>query len=155
VPRGLSGAGAPRILFVCLGNICRSPAAEGVMRALAPGLTLDSAGTSGWHRGDPPCPPMVAAAARRGVDLSALRSRQVVAGDFARFDLIIGMDDENIRDLEALRPAGNATALRRFTDYAPETGMDHVPDAYYTHDYEGALDLIEACAAGLLRSLSA
>jgi low molecular weight protein-tyrosine phosphatase len=144
-----------RILFVCLGNICRSPTAEGVVRHLSTGqaLTLDSAGTSNWHAGNPPCPQMINAAAGRGYDISSLRARQLRPADFTRFDLIIGMDDENISDIEALRPEGNATPLRRFTDYAPETGMDHVPDAYYTRDYDGALDLIEACAAGLMRDL--
>lgn len=144
---------SPRILFVCLGNICRSPSAEAVMRARAPDLALDSAGTSDWHVGAPPCPQMVAAAGRRGVDLSALRARQIHAGDFAAFDLIIGMDGDNIREIERLRPAGSTTPVRLFTDYAPETGASHVPDAYYTHDYDGALDLIEACAAGLQRAL--
>lgn len=143
-----------RILFVCLGNICRSPSAEGVLRALAgEALELDSAGTGAWHIGEPPCPQMVAAAARRGVDISRLRARQISRGDFGRFDLIIGMDRQNIDDIERLRPAGDATPVRLFTDYAPETGADHIPDAYYTHDYDGALDLIEVCAAGLLRAL--
>lgn len=142
------------ILFVCLGNICRSPSAEGVVRALSDGaLSLDSAGTGDWHLGEPPCPQMIAAAARRGYDISGLRARQMTRADFARHDLIIGMDDSNITDIERLRPSGDATPVRRFTDFAPETGMDHIPDAYYTHDYEGALDLIEACAAGLVRAL--
>lgn len=74
-------------------------------------------------------------------------------GDFGRFDLIIGMDAQNIDDIERLRPAGDATPVRLFTDYAPETGADHIPDAYYTRDYDGALDLIEACAAGLMREM--
>lgn len=143
-----------RILFVCLGNICRSPAAEGVVRTLAgDGLELDSAGTGSWHIGEPPCPQMIAAAAQRGVDISGLRARQVSRGDFGRFDMIIGMDGQNIDDIERLRPAGDATPVRLFTDYAPETGADHIPDAYFTHDYDGALDLIEACAAGLMRTL--
>jgi len=142
-----------RILFVCLGNICRSPAAEGVTRARSPGLTLDSAGTSDWHVGEPPCPGMVAAAAARGIDLAPLRARQFIRADFDRFDLILGMDDDNIAAIERLRPRGATTRVARFTDYAPETGADHVPDAYYTRDYDGALDLIEACAAGLVRAL--
>ena len=100
-----------RVLFVCLGNICRSPAAEGVMRALADragaDLTLDSAGTSDWHIGDAPYGPMQAAAERRGYDLAPLRARQAVAADFDRFDLIVAMDAKNRADLEALRPAGN------------------------------------------------
>lgn len=143
-----------RILFVCLGNICRSPSAEGVVRALAGDkLDLDSAGTGSWHIGEPPCPPMIEAAGRRGVDISRLRARQMTRGDFGRFDLIIGMDAQNIDDIERLRPAGDATPVRLFTDYAPETGADHIPDAYYTRDYDGALDLIEACAAGLMREM--
>lgn len=125
------------------------------MRSLAsPGLHLDSAGTSNWHVGAPPCPQMIAAAARRGHDISGLRARQISGADFARFDLIIGMDADNIAGIERLRPAGDATPVRLFTHYAPETGATHVPDAYYTHDYDGALDLIEACAAGLMRALS-
>lgn len=143
-----------RILFVCLGNICRSPSAEGVVRALAGDkLDIDSAGTGSWHIGEPPCPPMIEAAGRRGVDISRLRARQMTRGDFGRFDLIIGMDAQNIDDIERLRPAGDATPVRLFTDYAPETGADHIPDAYYTRDYDGALDLIEACAAGLMREM--
>ncbi|HHC29959.1 MAG TPA: low molecular weight phosphotyrosine protein phosphatase [Rhodobacterales bacterium] len=143
------------ILFVCLGNICRSPTAEGVLRSLAgEALTVDSAGTGSWHVGEPPCPPMIEAAARRGVDISGLRARQMNRADFARFDLIIGMDDANIADIERLRPAGDSTPVRLFTDYAPETGAREIPDAYYTHDYEGALDLIEHCAEGLWREVA-
>ncbi len=148
---------APRILFVCLGNICRSPTAEGVFRALAQEAGLaartDSAGTSDWHIGDAPYAPMQAAARARGYDLSALRARQITPADFDDFDLIIGMDAENIAGIERLRPPGNATPVRLFTDYAPEAGMDHVPDPYYTRDFAGALDLIEAAARGLIADL--
>ena len=142
-----------RILFVCLGNICRSPAAEGVFRKLAPQAQTDSAGTGGWHVGEPPYGLMQSAAAERGYDLSDLRARQFGAADFERFDLIIAMDDANLRDIERLRPAGNATPVRLFTDYAPEQGMTYVPDPYYTRDFDGALDLIEAAAQGLANSL--
>ncbi|MGD9863736.1 MAG: low molecular weight protein-tyrosine-phosphatase [Pseudodonghicola sp.] len=142
-----------RILFVCLGNICRSPAAEGVARALLPGLEIDSAGTSDWHVGEPPYGPMQRAARARGIDLSALRARQFVAEDFYRFDLILAMDDNNLAAIEALRPAAAATEVRRFTDYAPQTGADHVPDPYYSRDFDGALDLIEMAAQGLKRAL--
>ncbi|KUJ78546.1 low molecular weight protein-tyrosine-phosphatase [Ruegeria profundi] len=138
-----------RILFVCLGNICRSPAAEGAFRARAPHCITDSAGTSGWHIGDPPYGPMQAAARAREIDLSGLRARQFVAEDFDSFDLIIGMDADNIRNIEELRPAGNETPVRLLTDFAPELGTDHVPDPYYTRDFDGALDLIEAAVAGL------
>ncbi|MCG7518805.1 low molecular weight protein-tyrosine-phosphatase [Ruegeria sp. Ofav3-42] len=138
-----------RILFVCLGNICRSPAAEGVFRARAPHHNTDSAGTSGWHIGEPPYGPMQKAARARGIELNDLRARQFVAGDFDRFDLIIGMDANNIADIEDLRPAGNETPVRLLTDFAPQIGADHVPDPYYTRDFDGALDLIEVAVEGL------
>lgn len=142
-----------RILFVCLGNICRSPAAEGVFRNLAPEVETDSAGTGGWHIGETPYGPMQTAAQSRGYDLSDLRARQFHAGDFTAFDLIIGMDDANIETIEGLRPAGNDTPVKRLTDYAPASGMPHVPDPYYTRDFNGVLDLIEAAAQGLRDSL--
>ncbi|WP_282120056.1 low molecular weight protein-tyrosine-phosphatase [Ruegeria atlantica] len=138
-----------RILFVCLGNICRSPAAEGAFRARAPHHATDSAGTSGWHIGDPPYGPMQMAALSRGIKLDDLRARQFVPADFDRFDLIIGMDADNLADIEALRPAGNETPVRLLTDFAPHIGTDHVPDPYYTRDFDGALDLIEAAVEGL------
>ncbi|WP_281973239.1 low molecular weight protein-tyrosine-phosphatase [Ruegeria faecimaris] len=138
-----------RILFVCLGNICRSPAAEGAFRARAPHHATDSAGTSGWHIGDPPYGPMQQAAHARSIDISDLRARKFVAEDFDRFDLIIGMDAENLTNIENLRPRGNKTPVRLLTDFATETGADHVPDPYYTRDFEGALDLIEKAVAGL------
>jgi protein-tyrosine phosphatase len=145
-------------LFVCLGNICRSPSAEGVFRAMAEraglDVEIDSAGTSGWHLGDAPYGPMRKAASARGYDLSQLKARQFLAGDFEAFDLIIGMDEQNLEDIERLRPAGSDVPVRVFTDYAPESGADHVPDPYYTRDFDGALDLVEACAEGLVDALA-
>ncbi|MEX0349097.1 MAG: low molecular weight protein-tyrosine-phosphatase [Paracoccaceae bacterium] len=138
-----------RILFVCLGNICRSPAAEAVFRALMPEARTDSAGTSDWHVGKPPYAPMQAAAKLRDIDMSDLRGRQFRTADFEAFDLIIAMDASNHADIEALRPAGSETPVRLLTDFAPEGGMDHVPDPYYTRDFDGALDLIEQGARGL------
>ena len=146
---------ANRILFVCLGNICRSPAAEGVFRAQNPHLEIDSAGTSGWHTAEPPYAPMQQAARRRGIDLSSLRARQFGAKDFADFDLIIAMDMQNYRDVEALRPAGNTTPVRLFTEFASASDHDHVPDPYYTRDFDGCLDLIEDAAIGLSGSVAA
>lgn len=142
-----------KVLFVCLGNICRSPAAEGVFREMARDVETDSAGTGGWHVGEPPYGPMQAAARARGYDFGDLRARQFTAADFDRFDLIIGMDASNIANMERLRPAGNETPVHLFTDYAPERGMDEVPDPYYTRDFDGVLDLIEACAKGLKAAL--
>ena len=143
-----------RIVFVCLGNICRSPAAEGVFRSLCPEHKTDSAGTASYHVGSPPYGAMQQAIARRGYDISDLRARQFQPRDFHAFDLIIAMDASNLADIEAQRPAGNATPLKLLTDYAPEAGMDHVPDPYYTRDFEGCLDLIEEAAQGLQKALS-
>ncbi|MEL6913658.1 MAG: low molecular weight protein-tyrosine-phosphatase [Pseudomonadota bacterium] len=136
-----------RILFVCLGNICRSPTAEAVARAR--GLDCDSAGTGDWHVGKPPYGPMQEAARAKGYDMTALRARQLTAGDFGAFDLLLVMDDQNARDAERLRPAGNATPLGKLTDYG---AGDHVPDPYYTRDFDGALSLIEGCVDGLVRA---
>jgi low molecular weight protein-tyrosine phosphatase len=142
-----------RILFVCLGNICRSPAAQGVVRSLMPDVETDSAGTSDWHVGGPPYGAMIAATRARGIDISDLRARQFKAGDFDRFDLIIGMDRDNITGIEALRPAAAQTPVRLFSDYAPQCGADHVPDPYYTRDFDGVLNLIEAAARGLKQAV--
>ena len=146
-----------RVLFVCLGNICRSPSAEGVFRTLAAGagvgVKTDSAGTAGWHIDKPPYGPMQETAIARGYDLSDLRARQIHASDFSRFDLIIGMDDSNINNIEALRPSSSTTPVRLFLDYAPETGRTEVPDPYYTRDFDAALDLIEAASRGLIAQL--
>ncbi len=136
-----------RIVFVCLGNICRSPAAEGAMRRIAPELTLDSAGTGGWHVGDPPYGPMQAAARAHGIDLSNLRARQFRADDFDAFDLIVAMDRQNQADIEQLRPAGNTTPVKLMA-------QTDVPDPYYTRDFDGALDMIEAAATRLLAHIS-
>ncbi|WP_281709106.1 low molecular weight protein-tyrosine-phosphatase [Phaeobacter italicus] len=144
---------AQRILFVCLGNICRSPAAEGVFRTLCPEVETDSAGTAGYHVGSPPYGPMQAAAGARGINLSDLRARQFKPADFGRFDLIVAMDGDNLQDIEAQRPAGAETPVRLFTDFAAGSGADHVPDPYYTRDFDGCLDLIEAAAEGLVNSL--
>ena len=142
-----------RVLFVCLGNICRSPTAEAVFRRIAPGVPADSAGTSDWHIGDPPYGPAIAAGAARGYDLSPLRARQVGPGDFRDFDLILAMDRANLAALEALRPADGHAELALFLDYAPDAPVREVPDPYYTRDFDGALDLIEAAARGLAERL--
>jgi low molecular weight protein-tyrosine phosphatase len=144
-----------RILCVCLGNICRSPTAEAVLRVMGQGsgVTVDSAGTSDWHIGDPPYPPAINAAAERGYDLTSLRARQITGDDFHDFDLILAMDEQNLSDIERIRPAGAATRVRLFMDYAPETGVSDVPDPYYTRDFDGALNLIEKAAQGLLKTL--
>lgn len=142
-----------RILFVCLGNICRSPAAEGVVRSLKPDVSVDSAGTARWHVGKPPYGPMQIAAKLRGYDLSDLRARQITGADFERFDLLVGMDEDNRAQIEALRPEGSTTPVKLLTEYAPDSGMNHVPDPYFTRDFDAALDLIERAAKGLVAAL--
>ncbi|MCU4653169.1 low molecular weight phosphotyrosine protein phosphatase [Roseibacterium sp. SDUM158016] len=132
-----------RILCVCLGNICRSPTAEAVLGAHLPGVEIDSAGTGGWHVGEPPYGPAIRAAAARGYDLSAQRARQVSPSDFGQFDLILAMDCQNLADLRDLDP-GSTAQLALFLE--PLGGGD-VPDPYYTRDFDGALDLIERAAA--------
>lgn len=148
-----------RVLFVCLGNICRSPAADGIFskQARAAGLDIqvDSAGTSDWHIGNEPYDPMIRAAASRGYDLSPLRARQFTTDDFETFDLIIGMDGANVANMEKLRPEGNETPVRLFLDYASDALESEIPDPYYTGDYEQALDLIEAACDGLLTEIKA
>lgn len=132
-----------RILCVCLGNICRSPTAEAVLRTRLPGARIDSAGTGGWHVGEPPYPPAIDAARRRGYDLTPLRARKVTQADFTRFDLILALDRANLADLRALAPVDGDAALGLFLE--PLGGGD-VPDPYFTRDFEGALDLIERAA---------
>ncbi|MEV8465716.1 low molecular weight protein-tyrosine-phosphatase [Fluviibacterium sp. DFM31] len=139
-----------RVLFVCLGNICRSPSAEGVLRALAPDLEIDSAGTGNWHVGEPPYGPAIRAARARGYDLSALRARQFSHRDFVAFDEILVMDRSNLADVEAQRPSGVPTPVRLFLDYAPDQPVREVPDPYYTRDFNEALDLIEAASRGFI-----
>lgn len=132
-----------RVICVCLGNICRSPAAEGVLRTLAPDWNVASAGTGGWHVGDPPYGPMQAAAKARGYDISDLRAAQFSAADFHKYDLIIAMDAQNQSDIEDLRPEGSTTPVRLFAD-------KDVPDPYYTRDFDGALTMIERAAKALI-----
>jgi protein-tyrosine phosphatase len=127
-----------RVLFVCLGNICRSPLAEAAFRAEAARLGLDaeadSAGTGGWHAGEPPDRRAIAAARRGGVDIAQLRARQVTPGDFERFDEIVALDGENFADLEAIRPAGSRARLSLLLDHAPGRAGQAVADPYYGGD---------------------
>jgi protein-tyrosine phosphatase len=150
-----------RILFVCLGNICRSPTAEGVLRSLAAreapemSIDVDSAGTAGYHVGEPPDARTRQAAARRGYDLAALRARVIEPEDFERFDLILAMDRENLQVLKRRAPAGAHERLRLFLEFAPHVGDEDVPDPYYggPNGFEEVLDLVEAAARGLLTHL--
>ncbi|MDV7142104.1 low molecular weight protein-tyrosine-phosphatase [Tropicimonas sp. TH_r6] len=143
----------PRILFVCLGNICRSPTAEGVARVQAEkagiDVVVDGAGTGAWHIGEPPDRRMQAAARAAGYDLSALRARRSVPADFERFDLIIAMDEENRRELEQIRPAGNDTPVRLLLPYG-SSGRRDVPDPYYEGGFDAVLRMIEEATEALL-----
>lgn len=150
-----------RVLFVCLGNICRSPTAEGVFRHLqrreAPGLTVeaDSAGTGAYHLGSPPDPRSRRAALRRGIEIGHLRARQITPTDFDRFDLILAMDAGNLRDLRALCPPRSTARLMPFLEFAPQLGTLDVPDPYYGGEggFETVLDLTTAASRGLLEWL--
>jgi protein-tyrosine phosphatase len=149
------------ILFVCTGNICRSPMAEGVFRSMArragldSAFTIDSAGTFGGHAGEPPSPPAIKAAARRGYDIAGLRARQVVAADIVRFDHVLAMDRSHLADLRWLAPRDQFGRLHMFSKFAPPGGPIDVADPYggTERDYERALDLIEAGCSGLLTAL--
>lgn len=149
------------VLFVCLGNICRSPTADGVFRGLVEkaGLSdriiVDSAGTAAWHIGKHPDPRTQKAAAKRGYDLSALQARQAVAADFDRFDLILAMDQANYNELMLLQPAQGRARLQLFLSYAPEFGLTEVPDPYYggAEGFEQVLDLVETAGQHLLSYL--
>ena len=129
---------APAILFLCLGNICRSPLAEGAARAAfdAAGIaaTLDSAGTGDWHVGETPDPRAQAEARRRGVDIGTLCARQLVPDDFRRFDLILAADAQNLRDARAIRPADATARLMLMLDLVPGRAGESVADPYYGDD---------------------
>jgi protein-tyrosine phosphatase len=127
-----------KLLFVCLGNICRSPLAEAAFREEAKRVGLDaeadSAGTGGWHRGEPPDRRAIAAARRNGVDIAHLRARQVRPEDFQRFDHILALDEENLADLRALRPAASRASLSLLLDHIPGREGEAVADPYYGGD---------------------
>lgn len=150
------------VLFVCTGNICRSPMAEGVLRhrlaeeGLDARVTVDSAGLGNWHVGDPPDPRAIARAKLRGYDVTQQRARQFAASDYHHFDLILGMDQGHLSAMTRRRPAEARARLHLFLEFAPAgiAGRE-VPDPYYggLEDYDHALDLIEPGVAGLIEAL--
>jgi len=151
-----------RVLMVCMGNICRSPTAEGVLRSrlaargLSARVEVDSAGTHGWHEGAPPDYRAQRHAARRGYDLSSQRSRAVRATDFERFDLVLAMDSDNIEHLGSACPREHRHKVRRLTEFARTHRAEDVLDPYQGEgaDFERVLDLIEDACDGLIDHLS-
>ena len=150
------------ILFVCMGNICRSPTAEGVFRTLAErqgtvdAFVIDSAGIGAYHVGDAPDSRAQAAAKRRGYDLSGIRARQVEAADFERFDLILAMDEPVLRGLQRQCPPTHRHKVRRYAEHAIRFAFTEVPDPYYggREDFEHVLDLVEDVSQGLLKAFA-
>jgi protein-tyrosine phosphatase len=149
------------VLMVCMGNICRSPTAEGVLRhvvaqaGLQDAIHVDSAGTLDYHVGSPPDERSSRHAHQRGYDLSALRARQVHARDFERFDLILAMDWQNLEELQSLCPPGHEHKLKRLMEFAPPGWGEVVADPYYggRDGFERVLDHVEAACEGLLSHL--
>lgn len=147
-----------KVLFVCLGNICRSPTADGIFRELVKRekldqkIIVDSAGTGDWHIGKAPDSRTVAAAKKRGYDLSVLRARQVSAADFDEFDYVLAMDNSNLRDLQRLKPTHFTGHLGLFLEFGSDKSHREVPDPYYggNDGFELVLDLVEEAAEGLL-----
>lgn len=150
-----------KVLFVCLGNICRSPTADGIFRELVTSAKLDqkimvdSAGTGAWHIGKAPDSRTIAAARTRGYDLSVLRARQVTARDFDEFDYVLAMDEANLVDLQQLKPAHFTGHLGLFLEFGARGDYREVPDPYYggSDGFELVLDLVEDAAEGLLKHI--
>lgn len=150
-----------QVLFVCTGNICRSPTAEGIFSklvsdaGLAHLVSAESAGTHGYHVGEPPDPRAQDAAARRGYDLSGLRARRVLQEDFHRFDLVLAMDREHEAILARMAQPSSGHRLRLMMSYARRFSQDEVPDPYYggPRSFELVLDMLEDASRGLLETL--
>ncbi|MDX1404307.1 MAG: low molecular weight protein-tyrosine-phosphatase [Woeseiaceae bacterium] len=150
-----------RVLFVCMGNICRSPTAEGVFRhhvseaGLADKIWADSAGTHAYHVGEPADQRARAAAQRRGISLEGIRARRVTNEDFERYDFILAMDEDNLMLLNELAPQEMRSKIRLFLDFAESLAESEVPDPYYggPSGFEKVLDLVEEASRGLLETL--
>ncbi len=151
-----------RILFVCMGNICRSPTAHAVFRkmvqdeGLAEQILIDSAGTHAYHIGEPPDSRSLQTALRRGIDMADLRARKVERGDFSDYHYILAMDQDNLSNLRALVAQGTAPArVELFMDYAEDWSEQEVPDPYYggAQGFERVFDMVEAASRGLLDAL--
>jgi protein-tyrosine phosphatase len=150
-----------KVLFICLGNICRSPTADGIFRDLVARekldqkILVDSAGTGDWHIGKAPDPRTVAAACQRGYDLSVLRARQVSRCDFEEFDYVLAMDKSNLMNLQRMKPSTYTGHLGLFLEFGSRSDYREVPDPYHggKDDFELVLDLVEDAAQGLLNHI--
>lgn len=163
-PRPQNSLQRASVLFVCLGNICRSPTAEAVFkhRAKKEGLSIwcDSAGTGGWHHGDAPDGRSLKAGRARGYSFAGQTSRKIIDQDFEDFDFILAMDAQNLRDLQNICPSQHQEKLALFLDFAPHTDLSEVPDPYYSGSIDGDMDgftlvinLIEMASEGLIKYL--
>jgi protein-tyrosine phosphatase len=158
----MSNAGRkPSVLFVCTGNICRSPTAEGILRKrlqeLGLDVVVDSAGTHGYHVGDTPDQRSIRAAAKRGYDISKLKARRISSEDFDRFDFVVALDGDHMRLMRRSCPPEFQHKLRDMMAFAPAAGHREVPDPYYgpVEGFELVLDLLEEAIDGLLKEIQA
>ena len=149
-----------KVLFVCMGNICRSPTAHGVFQSLvneqnlADAILVDSAGTHGYHIGTPPDPRSQATARGRGVDLSGLRARRFVSEDFIEFDYLLAMDRDNLADMLAIKPEGAAGNAALMLDYSDKFDQREIPDPYFGDSgFDRVFDMVDDAARGLLRQI--
>lgn len=149
------------ILFVCLGNICRSPTAEAVFRHQSAAanleVTIDSAGTGAWHAGDPPDRRAQTAGRERGYSFEGQTARKIMPADFEKFDYILAMDRHNLTELKTICPAAQRHKISLLLDYAPDQNTREVPDPFYGGEdgFEQVIDLIEAASTGLIDALKA
>jgi protein-tyrosine phosphatase len=149
-----------KVIFVCMGNICRSPTAHGVFQALVDKhdlgavIQVESAGTHSYHIGNPPDVRSQATARQRGVDLSGLTARRFVSADFTEFDYLLGMNNSNIADMHAIRPAGAPARLQLMLEYSQKFAETEVPDPYFGEGgFEQVFDMIDDASRGLLRHI--